>query len=332
MKYSEKIQKSLLILLMMILTAGQTVFASDVEPYTYTVRLFAGNKDVGILTGEGVNVVSSGSASVDYNGDCVEITGLQYDDVVYISAGDAARAVDERYYVKGVKIAGRDTDEEGNTASNFRVDGDRDFVIGYGVSGDMAAYTVNYLDADGNALLESDIYYGNIGERQFVSARYVEGYVPQAYNLVKTLSANTEENVFDFRYTPGEAPAPVTETGTATATPGTPAAPGAAAEGGPTAAEAAPAAAEEGGEEGVEVPDEEVPQDLVDLDDEDTPLTNKSLDETERPGTRMSYLPIYIAIGAAAAAGLCVTAVYLKKRRKASVSPEELLENIRDDE
>ena len=145
---------------------------------------------------------------------------------------------------------------------------------------------------------------------------------------MKTLSANTEENVFDFRYTPGEAPAPATETGTATATPGTPATPGAPAA--PAAAAVAPAA-EEGGEE-VEVPDEEVPEDLVDLDEEDTPLANKSLDETERPGTRMSYLPIYIAIGAAAVAGLCVTAVYLKKRRKASVTPEELLENIRDDE
>ena len=345
MKYSEKIQKSLLILLMMILTAGQTVFASDVEPYTYTVRLFAGNKDVGILTGEGVNVVSSGSANVDYNGDCVEITGLQYDDVVYISAGDAARVVDERYYVKGVKIAGRDTDEEGNVASNFHVDGDRDFVIGYGVSGDMAAYTVNYLDADGNALLESDTYYGNIGERQFVSARYVEGYVPQAYNLVKTLSANTEENVFDFRYRT-ETVSTATGGGTLAATPGTAGGTGTAgggtAEGGQTAANAAApaeggqapgaAAGAEAGMDEVEVPEEETPQDLVDLDEEDTPLANRNLDGNERPGTRMSYLPIYIAIGAAAAVTLLVTAIYLKKRRKKSVSPEELLENIRHDE
>ena len=347
MKFWNPIRRSLLILSILVMAAGQSVLASDTEitPYTYTVRLFAGNQDVGVLTGEGVNVVSSGSAAVEYRDDCVEITGLQYDDMVYISAGDAARAVDERYYVKGVRIAGRDTDEEGNAASNFRVDGDRDFVIGYGVSGDMAAYTVNYLDADGNALLESDTYYGNIGERQFVSARYVEGYVPQAYNLVKTLSANTEENVFDFRYRT-ETVSTATGGGTLTATPGTAGgtgtAGGGAAEGGQTAANAAaPAeggqtpgdtAGAEAGMDEVEVPEEETPQDLVDLDEEDTPLANRSLDGNERPGTRMSYLPIYIGIGTAAAVTLLMTAIYLKKRRKKPVSPEELLENIRHDE
>ncbi len=46
----------------------------------------------------------------------------------------------------------------------------------------MVAYTVNYQDAAGNALLESDTYYGNPGERQYVSSRYVDGYVPQALN------------------------------------------------------------------------------------------------------------------------------------------------------
>lgn len=53
----------------------------------------------------------------------------------------------------------------------------------------------------GNALLESDTYYGNPGERQYVSSRYVDGYVPQALNLVKTLSVNEAENVFTFIYT-----------------------------------------------------------------------------------------------------------------------------------
>lgn len=336
MKYFSKIRRSLLVLLLMVLIGGQTVFASDAETaaYTYTVRLFAGNQDVGVLTGEGVNVVSSGSASVKYTGNCVEITGLQYDDVVYISARDAARPVDERYYVKGVKIAGRDTDEEGNVSSNFSVDGDRDFVIGYGISGDMAAYTVNYLDADGNKLIESDTYYGNIGERQFVSARYVEGYVPQAYNLVKTISANTEENVFDFQYRPGVVgPGGIvgaTNAGILTATPGRTGTNTETAVQDQTAPEEGEAL--EGGAEDAEVPEEEVPQDLIDLDDEETPLANKSLDSMERPGTRMSYLPIYIAIGIAAAAALGVTVIYLKKRRKAPVSPEELLKNMHDEE
>ena len=70
--------------------------------------------------------------------------------------------------------------------------------VAYGIKGDMVAYTVNYQDAAGNALLESDTYYGNPGERQYVSSRYVDGYVPQALNLVKTLSVNEAENVFTF--------------------------------------------------------------------------------------------------------------------------------------
>lgn len=297
MKYFSKIRKSLLILSLMLLTGGQTVLAStvDTEPYTYTVRLFAGNQDVGVLTGKGVNVVSSGNASVKYTGNCVEITGLQYDDMVYISAKDAARTEDERYYVKGIKIAGRDTDEEGNISSNFSGDGDRDFVIGYGISGDMVAYTVNYLNAAGNTLLESDTYYGNVGERQFVSARYVEGYVPQAYNLVKTLSVNTQENVFDFRYTANaaETAGTTTDAGTLTATQGTPGRTGTDAET-ETQGQAVPeeGAELEGEAEDAEIPEEEVPQDLIDLDDEDTPLANQSLDGNERPGTRMNYLPV----------------------------------------
>ncbi len=69
----------------------------------------------------------------------------------------------------------------------------------------MVAYTVNYLDADGNRLLASDTYYGVVGERQYVSARYVDGYQPQALNLVKTLSGNEAENVFDFQYSQAQA-------------------------------------------------------------------------------------------------------------------------------
>lgn len=81
------------------------------------------------------------------------------------------------------------------------------------------------------------------------------------------------------------------------------------------------------------VEEEETPlagQDLVDLDEEDTPLANKDLDGAERPGTRMGYLPVYAGIGAAAAAALILAAVYLKKRRKATVKPEDLPEILED--
>ncbi len=328
MKYVKSIRSCLLILSVMIAALGQTVFAAGGE-YTYTVRVYAGNQ--GVVSEKGITIPEG--ASMTCNGNQVEISGLKYDEKVYITVQDMASAEDERYYVKGLRKAGRDNSEAENVASAFDVEGDRDYVVAYGIKGDMVAYTVNYVDARGNALLESDTYYGNPGERQYVSARYVDGYQPQAYNLVKTLSTNTEENVFNFEYTPVTAPAPE-GTGTETATPG---GGGAAAqegaapaeEGGETGTEEGGETAEEGAQEVVPVEDEQTPQDLVDLDDEQTPLANQKLDD-ERPGTRMGYLPVYVGIGAAAAAALILAAIYLKKRRVASVRVEDLPELLED--
>lgn len=316
MRRLSKLFTSLLLLSVMVMMLGQTTFAAD--GYTYTVKVYAGDPKIGALTGGGVTVASGSGASVNYSGDCVVVSGLQYGDTIYIRAQDAVKAVDERYYVRGIAQAGREESEAAQ--GTFTVDGNRDFVAAYGIKGDMVAYTVNYLDANGNTLLPSDTYYGNPGERQYVSSRYVDGYVPQAYNLVKTLSTNEAENVFNFTYTtaaPGTVTPPAAEGGADTAgTAGADAAAGA--EGADAAAGAAGAdatAGAEGADAGglVEAPDEQVPQDLVDLDDEEVPLANVKED---RPGTVMSHLPIYIGIGAVALVTLIAAAVYLKKRRK----------------
>lgn len=324
----------------MTLLAGQTAFAA--EGYTYTVRLLAGNQ--GTLTGEGIEAPGAEKSNItDSEGNVVgiEISGLAYESRVNIIASEAAAEKDGRYYVRGVKRAGRDNSEE---EPSFTVDCDKDYVISYGVRGDTVQYAVNYVDADGNELLAGGTYYGNSGERQYVSARYVDGYQPQAYNLVKTLSDNEAENVFNFVYTPVTAPAD--ETGTATATPGGEAGAGAGTAAGAGAAAGADAGAAAGNAdvgaaaapEGDVVPveDEQTPQDLVDLDDEQTPLANKSLDDMERPGgTRMGYLPVYAGIGAAAAAALLLAAIYLKKRRKPATTVEignvqEVLDDIQE--
>lgn len=194
MRYLKKVRISLLILSMLAALIPQTVFAAE-EEYTYTVRLYAGNQ--GILTGEGIEVPSH--AKIVYGDEKIVISGLNYGDIVYIVYQDAVNVTDERYYARGVRRSGRDNSEA--TASSFTVASDRDYVIAYGVKGDMVSYTVNYLDESGNRLLASDTYYGAAGERQYVSARYVDGYQPQALNLVKTLSVNEAENVFDFQYT-----------------------------------------------------------------------------------------------------------------------------------
>lgn len=336
MKYLKKIRISLLILSVFIMTIGQTAFAAD-EEYTYTVKLLAGNQ--GTVSKDGITVPET--ATVSGGGDQVVISGLKYDETVYITPQVSAKVTDERYYVKGIRIAGRDNSEAENVASTFNVDGDRSYVIAYGISGDLVSYTVNYVDEAGNALLASDTYYGNPGERQYVSARYVDGYLPQAYNLVKTLSSNTAENTFDFVYTPVTTPTTTTPAATTPAAPAADAGAAAAPAADAGAAAVAPAADEgaaaPGGEELTPVEDEDVPQDLVDLDEdnEEVPLANQEIDNQERPGTRMSYLPIYIGIGAAAIAGLVLAALYLKKRRAVpvqNIQSEDVPDDMRNDE
>ncbi len=183
-----------LVLAFMVMLNGLTVSAAE-EEYTYTVRLYAGNQ--GRLLGGGVDV-SSESAGVSFSDGYLVIEGLKYGDTVYIRPQAAAEVTDERYYVRGVRRSGRDNSEA--EAPTFRVASDRDYVMAYGIRGNMAAYTVHYVDGDGRTLMESDTYYGNIGERQYVSSRYIDGYQPRVLNMVKTLSANTEENVFTFEY------------------------------------------------------------------------------------------------------------------------------------
>lgn len=337
-----------LVLAFLVMRNGLTVSAAE-EEYTYTVRLYAENQ--GRLLGGGVDV-SSESAGVSFTDGYLVIEGLKYGDTVYIRPQAAAEVTDERYYVRGVRRSGRDNSEA--EAPTFRVASDRDYVMAYGIRGNMAAYIVHYVDGDGRMLMESDTYYGNIGERQYVSSRYIDGYQPRVLNMVKTLSANTEENVFTFEYertagpsggggggtdeeTPAPAPGGGTDAGTGTvgeaaggagaADAGVGAGGAAGAAGAGTAADAAGAeAAAEDAEAGtqvggdVNIPDEDVPlddgEDLRDLDDEDVPLADLRADQQ----WRMGYLPAYAGIGLAALILLAGAAVYLKKKHKNTAS------------
>lgn len=338
MKALKLIRTGILLLSAMFLSAvfpagSRIVYAAE-EEYTYTVRLYAGNQ--GTLMTDGIEI-SSQSASVTYGEDCIAITGLKYGDTVYIRPQDAVKAADARYYVSGVRRSGRDNSEA--EAPTFRVASDRDYVAAYGISGDMVAYRVNYLDTEGNQVMASDTYYGNIGERQYVSSRYVEGYQPQALNLVKTLSANEGENVFDFRYMPVAAEETNSvEQGTEPETP--PAEEGGAQPvAGPEDQTEVPGPEDQteipggdvplGGDAQADIQDENVPlgpDQLEDLDDNEVPL---SALEAEKPGIRMGYLPVYIGIGAAALLTLAGAALYLGKRyRKINVKPMDKRDDI----
>lgn len=190
-----------------------SVFADD--EYTYTVTFYAGNQGT-FADGAGKIVMSNLKYGAFVSFD------VQKDGVVTLNNSD-------KYYVKGLRKSGRDnseTDELEASRYSVTVKGDADYVVAYGIKGNQVAYTVNYQDADGKELLASNTYYGNVGDKPVVAYQYVEGYTPQALALTKTLSENSAENVFTFRYTPtgtgttgtgaGTGAGTTTETGTGT--------------------------------------------------------------------------------------------------------------------
>lgn len=194
-------------LLVSLLTVSMTIGASTMSVmaangYTYKVTLSAGNK--GTINGQAKEEWDSLVAgyTVTFNLKDVQVT-------------------DDKYYVKGIRLSGRDNDEA-LASPSFDVTGDADYVVAYGIKKDMVAYTVNYQDASGKALAESQTFYGNVGNKPIVAYQYIENYIPDALALTKTLSNNESENVFTFTYKPGATDRVVTTTTTITTTvPGT---------------------------------------------------------------------------------------------------------------
>lgn len=327
MKKWKRLLVSLLTVSMTLGASTMSVMADDTTPYPYKVTLSAGNK--GTINGQNKieqENIASGS-TVTFNLNDIQVT-------------------DDKYYVKGIRLSGRDNDEA-LAAPSFTVDKDADYVVAYGIKGNMVAYTVNYQDASGKSLAESQTFYGNVGDKPVVAYRYVENYIPDALALTKTLSDNESENVFTFTYTPGatdrivETTTTVTTTVPGTATPagaagttGAASTTGAAAgtgtgttAGGTTAGGTTAGGTTTGGTAGgttnadnsqdttddtTTAPDEQTPKSLVDLDDEDTPKGN--IDAKDKT----SKTPIAAGIGiiVVAVAALVGLIVFLKKRAK----------------
>lgn len=327
MKKWKRLLVSLLTVSMTLGASTMSVMADDTTPYTYKVTLSAGNK--GTINGqnkiEQTNIASG--STVTFNLNDIQVT-------------------DDRYYVKGIRLSGRDNDEA-LAAPAFTIDGDADYVVAYGIKGNMVAYTVNYQDASGNSLAESQTFYGNVGDKPVVAYRYVENYIPDALALTKTLSDNESENVFTFTYTPGATDRIVETTTTVTTTvPGTATPAGAAGTtgatgttgaatgtgtgttaGGTTAGGTTVGGTTTGGTAGgttnadnsqdttddtTTAPDEQTPKSLVDLDDEDTPKGNiDAKDKTSKTPIAAGIGIIVVAV--TALAGLIV---FLKKRAK----------------
>lgn len=295
---------------------SMNVFAA--EEYTYTVTFLAGAQ--GTFSGnDDLSVIGEGY-SIERSADKITVKGLKAGDVVSFNAqkpGTVTLKEEGKYYVKGVRKGGRDNDTV--EASAFKVTEDKDYVVAYGIKGNLTSYTVNYVDANGNALAESATYYGNVGDKPVVAYRYIDGYLPQAYGLTKTLSENAAENVFEFVYTmieqevvevPGQGGTGQggtgTGTGTGTDTPGTDE-PGTDEPGTDT-----PGTEEPGTDTpGTDTPDTpSEPDDVIDLDDEETPGANIDVDG---PSATMIGS---IAIGVLAVIALVLLAVFAKKKKE----------------
>ncbi len=331
--------------------ASRPALAAKRAPYTYTVAFYAGNR--GAFQSAAGLTVEGGKGKIDVTAEKITVSGLSAGDVVSFNtqAGAFSLMDSGKYYVRGLRESGRDNGTV--AASAFRVDGDADYVAAYGIKGDTVAYTVNYEDANGNALAESNTYYGNIGDKPVVAYAYIPDYTPDVLAQTKTLSANAAENVFTFIYTPnaelgaseeeppagtepgapgsapsvnGPAEAPAQTAPALSATPTAPAAPTPAAT--PDATPAAPEDAEapvvpedDAAPDDVALPDEDVPlenPDLRDLDDEEnekTPTGNIKLPDEEDVEKGLP-LALYIGMGTAAGVGLAAMALILKKRRK----------------
>ncbi len=350
MKIMKKILSLLAVLCLTGLLPAASVRAASPDDYTYTVTIYAGNQ--GTFT-DTVNLfvdhTKSGSTSestVKVADGMVTVTGLVRNDFITMELQTDSVKMTEagKYYVKGIRKSGRDNSTV--ATSVLEVDRDADYVVAYGVKGKMVKYTVNYQDAAGNELLPSDEFYGNIGDKPVVAYKYVENFEPEVRALTKTLDANEAKNVFTFVYTPTDRavvtrqvgtpgtttttvtevlPGPVTTTTTETvADEGVPAA----AAGEEAAAPEEETTGEEAADEGEQPPvqeigDEEVPlanTDLKDLDEEEVPASNIQLDKVVKKGLPLAAC---VGIAVAAAAGLIVLGVVVKKRKGKAVPIEK---------
>lgn len=319
-----KCMKKLLVSLLTMTTAvGMlSVTAMAKNSYSYQVTVYAGNK--GTIDGQDAVVTTDLAKGTTYSFDI-----------------NSVQVTDEKYYVKGIRLSGRDNDEA-LAAPAVNVTADTDYVIAYGIKGEMVKYTVNFQDANGNTLAESREYYGNVGDKPVVAYQYIDGYTPNALAITKTLVKDESENVFTFTYTQGAQDQVVTVTDTVTtvvpvyqgaadanagtgtganAGAGTGANAGTGAGGttaGGTDANAGGTDANAGGtdetgaDDTVVSEDEDTPQDLVDLDDEDTPQGNIDADNAKKAFP----LAAGIGIACAAVAALIVILIAAMKKRK----------------
>lgn len=270
MKIWKKILTSVLAVALMVSLSNGTALAAK-ENYYYTITFLAGNQGVFVST-DGLSVEGA-NAVVNQTADKIVVTGLSAGDIVSFNAQAAVSLVEtSKHYVQGVRLSGRDNDTVSDSV--FTVDSDKDYVVAYGIQGNMTSYTVNYQDASGSTIAPTETFYGNVGDKPVVAYKYIEGYMPRVLGFTKTLSENEAENVFTFVYDKV-----VVENNTQNNRPGS-ATPGGTFDPQTPDSDDDDVQVEEDNKQ-TDDKDKTKPSDIVDLDDEETPLGNVDIDDKD---------------------------------------------------
>lgn len=333
---------SLFTALCLLFATSITSQGAEKKTYTYTVTFSAGNQGT-LSTADGVSISVDGGGDYQItpsaDGKTVKITGLTAANSIRFLNSAVSLPTDSKYYVKGIRMGGRDDSLE---LAYFPVERDQDYVVAYGIQGDMVQYTVNYQDGAGNQLYPSQTYYGNVGDRPVIAYLYVEGFQPQAYNLTRTLQSDASKNVFTFVYnrivTTYPVPGGTTEGGTtpegtapgagqvvpegATPPGGAVAPGGAAAPAGPVEPVGDEVEPEDLGENDTPLGENDPgqPEEIVDLDEEETPLGNLETEGTVAAANSKSWKNTWIALGVSLVALLAVgtgACLYWRMRKTA---------------
>ena len=260
---------------------SEDAFADESKSYSYTVTLYAGN---GTIDG----AASKSYGPYGYGKSCTiawQTLNIQPDD--------------DKYYVKGIRLAGHDGLAE---SGNIEVTQDLQYVVAYGMKKDQVAYTINYVDANGAQIADSETFYEPTN----------------AYNLTGTLKGNAEDNVFTFKYQAVQGSSAGTTNGGASAgTTGGQATPGdenAATDENAAGDEATgdEAADETGTQEGAANGAE--PAELLDIDDDSNPLASAQSAVQETFSNPLNYLPWVLGVLVVIALISVIALVVAKKR------------------
>ncbi len=213
-----------LLSLMLTLVCVFTILITDsisvnAEEYFYRIKICLGNNADAYFDAAGVAELEKNykvvpaSSEVGNGTTELQIENLKFNECVTVDVDSLVKIKpneqtgESKYYMAGLRVSGGDTivtqttkDAAGerNVTGNFKVTGDENYVVAYGV-GAAISYQVKYVDEAGNDLMAADTYYAARGEIVQVPARHVDGYYPDAY--YKTASKGLrEDTVFTFIY------------------------------------------------------------------------------------------------------------------------------------